>query len=337
MPMGNDLTGVARSVFLRGLVAATVALPGWAAAQTPPTATDPIVHVAVVDHEPIDEMSGIVKSQTYPDVYWVHNDSGDDPRLFAIDGSGRVVMRGDAERRFHVGPESTAEGRPLWPGLRILAAANFDWEDIALADGRLYIAEMGNNGNARRDMGIYVVNEPNPRAVPAARILKFLPIRYPDQEVFPARQRHFDSEALFVSAGKIHVITKHRPVDEPGPEPGAKLYRLDTEHTDRENVLTLVGTREDLVWPTAASLSPDGQRLAVLTLEALWLFDEPSTGEDWFAGEPDRIPLPQARTRQAEAVCWDDARTLRIANEQRDLFTVDLDAAGAATGERGAR
>ncbi|HJO39203.1 MAG: hypothetical protein QGF21_08865 [Vicinamibacterales bacterium] len=326
MPMS---CGVACRALLPSALVALVMLPGAAAAQPEQSAADPVVHLAVVDHEPASEISGIVKSQTYPDVYWVHNDSGDDPRIFAIDGSGRIVMPRGAESRFHVGPESTAEGRPLWPGLQILAAAHFDWEDIALADGRLYIAETGNNGNARRDLGVYVVNEPNPRAVRAARIITFLPIRYPDQDLFPARQWHFDSEALFVSAGKLHFVTKHRPVDETGPEPGAKLYRLDTEHTDRENVLMLVGARDDLVWPTAASVSPDGRRLAVLTLEALWLFDQPSTGGDWFAGEPQRIPLPQARTRQAEAVCWDDARTLRIATEQRDLFIVDLEAVTA--------
>ena len=41
---------------------------------------------------PISEMSGIVKSKQYDDVYWVHNDSGDKPRLFALDANWKVII-----------------------------------------------------------------------------------------------------------------------------------------------------------------------------------------------------------------------------------------------------
>ena len=33
-----------------------------------------------------------------------------------------------------------------------------------------------------------------------------------------------------------------------------------------------------------------------------------------------------AKTKQAEAVTWDDGETLRVANEQRDLFRVKVSA-----------
>ena len=42
-----------------------------------------IEQIAEVTHPQLDEMSGIVAS-TYKDIYWVHNDSGDRPRIFAI-------------------------------------------------------------------------------------------------------------------------------------------------------------------------------------------------------------------------------------------------------------
>ncbi len=62
-----------------------------AAAVAPATAADedttPLLErLGTVAYEPIDELSGIVKSRTYPDVYWVHNDSGDEARIFAVDG-----------------------------------------------------------------------------------------------------------------------------------------------------------------------------------------------------------------------------------------------------------
>ena len=53
-------------------------------------------------------------------------------------------------------------GKPPYPGVRLDGAANFDWEDIAIDGETLYVPDMGNNGNARRDLGVYVLPEPNP-------------------------------------------------------------------------------------------------------------------------------------------------------------------------------
>ena len=157
---------------------------------TPATAaeeevTPPIERIGVVAHEPITEMSGIVKSRTYDGVYWVHNDSGDEARLFAIDAEGRVIFPSFLTASYYA--ESAEPGREPWPGLSIAQASNVDWEDVAVEDGQLYIGDIGNNGNARRDLGVYVLNEPNPRAIAMTRALRFLPLRYPEQSQFPGR------------------------------------------------------------------------------------------------------------------------------------------------------
>ena len=109
-------------------------------------------------------------------------------------------------------------------------------------------------------------------------------------------------------------------------ERGTKLYRLDSEHSGRENVLTLIEKRDDLALPTAADLSPDGRRLAVLTAASLWIFTKPSEGDGWLTGAARRIDLPREKTKQAEAVSWDDDENLRVANEQREIYTVPLKA-----------
>ena len=266
-----------------------------------------------VTHEALDEVSGIVKS-TSGGFYWVHNDSGDEARLFAIDADSAVLR-----------PPFMRVAEADWPGHVLDNAWNFDWEDIAFADGVLYVADVGNNGNARRDLGVYVVNEPDPLAIPRMRALKFLPIRYPDQETYPAKRWHFDCEAVFVADGKLYFITKHRrPGEIGGFEAGAKLYRLDTAFTDAENVLTLVGGRDDVFLATGADLSPDGSRLAVSTYEALWIFDKPPAGDNWLAGAAWRLDLDRRVARQLEAVAWDDAETLRLVNENRDVMLADV-------------
>ena len=73
-------------------IALAFAFCAGAAAQQAPEA--PFERIATVDHAPIAEMSGIARSATYEDTWWVHNDSGDTARLFAIDGEGRPIVPG---------------------------------------------------------------------------------------------------------------------------------------------------------------------------------------------------------------------------------------------------
>ena len=269
--------------------------------------------VGRASHPALAEMSGLVKSAR-GDFYWTHNDSGDSPRLFAIDAAGRPIW--PAWRR------TTLEE---WEGHAIANAAHFDWEAIALHEGVLYIADVGNNGNARRDLGVYLVHEPDPRAVDKMRALVFLPVRYPDQEEHPGDDWHFDCESIFVFDGKLHFITKHRQskrIDR--LERGAKLYRLDTTHTDRENALTLVGRHDGILAATDAALAADGARLVVASYEALWLFERPKAGGNWFAGRTWKLALAPKVVKQLEAVAWVDDDSLLLINEQRDVMRASV-------------
>ena len=267
-----------------------------------------------LDHEALAEVSGIVKSAR-GDFYWVHNDSGDAARVFAIDPDGNPLR-----------PPFLRVPISDWTGHAIDGASHFDWEDIALSDGVLYIADVGNNGNARRDLGVYVVNEPDPLAIPKMRALRYLPVRYPDQKDHPGDVWHFDCEALFVANGKLHFLTKHRqPRKISQGAPGTKLYRLDTQYTGRENVLTLVGERQDVSQVTGADLSPDGLRLAIATYTTLWIFDKPALGENWLSGNAWRLEMDSAIAKQLEALAWQDASTLRLVNEQRDILRARVD------------
>lgn len=275
--------------------------------------------IASVRHPGAAEMSGIIRSGRYPGIFWVHNDSGDKPRIFPIKLDGTVV-KPPYEDTFWVNDAVT--GKSEWPGLEIAGASNIDWEDIARDGDTLYIADMGNNGNARRDLGIYVVPEPNPTATGIVRALKFLPIRYPDQDAFPPKDWFFDCEAIFIYRGKVHFVTKHRKNGNFAiPDVGAKLYRLDSQFTDRPNVLRKLDEVKDLGgWVTAADVSPNGQTLAVLTqapVASVWFFDIRRSGDRLLSGPSRRIVMTGAK--QAEAIAFIDDRTVVVTNEQRDI------------------
>jgi hypothetical protein len=284
----------------------------------------PLKLIATTAHEPIDEMSGLVKSRRFADVYWVHNDSADIPRLFAINRSGQVIITDYLKPYFH--GETFEAGKESWPGNGVLLAVNEDWEDIAIDDDQIYIADIGNNGNARRDMGIYILNEPNPHAVRESRIINYLPIQYPEQEQFPATEWHYDSEAIFISNGKLYFLTKHRqPNKHDSWEAGTNLYRLDSSKTTEANTLVKVDSHSRVTLATGSDVSPDGTKLAIATYTALWVFDKPADSDKWLSGRSRTLPLDYSVTRQIEAVCWDDNETLLISNEQREIYEVKLD------------
>ncbi len=287
--------------------------------------------VGSVDHQLVDEQSGIVQSRRWPDTYWVHNDSGDEARLFAIDATGAVIVPPFLEQRYHTGPARRRTKRgdpPPWPGLTVEGASHVDWEDLATDGEHLFIGDMGNNGNARRDLGVYVLREPNPRAVSSARVLSFIPIAYPSQSSFPAKQWHFDCEALFTHSGRLYFVTKHRATGQiTAPEPSADLYRLDSWETDHVNVLAHVDHHADLGgWVTAADLSPDGERLAVLVgapTPGLWLFDTPEVGDAFLSSTSEHLPLGDVG--QAEGITWASGDRILVTNEQRAIFELLLE------------
>ncbi|MES2624619.1 MAG: hypothetical protein V4628_05045 [Pseudomonadota bacterium] len=273
---------------------------------------------AHVDAKPINEMSGIVKSPGRDNVFWVHNDSGDTARIFAINAEGKTIL--PTYSKFSYYGEVPEKGKEQWQGFPVLDATNVDWEDIAVDENYLYLADMGNNGNSRRDLAIYLVSEIDPTASTRTAVIQRLPIVYPDQHDFPPAERHFDSESLFTADGKLYLITKHRAGMFENAEAGAKLYRLDTQFTDQDNVLTLVDRNSEIMSATGADVSPDGQTLAVLSYSALWFFAKPASDDLWLSAPAEQVPLDRGAIKQAEAVTWVDNDTLLVTNEGGDIF-----------------
>ena len=92
------------------------------------------------DLQAIPESSGIVKSRRHPDVFWVHNDSGNPPTLFAVDRRGTHPQ----QRSRSPSPTSTGKTSPI--------------DD----QGRLYIGDIGNNGGRLAIRMIHQIAEPDP-------------------------------------------------------------------------------------------------------------------------------------------------------------------------------
>ncbi|UCE02641.1 MAG: hypothetical protein JSW67_00050 [Candidatus Latescibacterota bacterium] len=247
----------------------------------------------------IAECSGVIHSRRHPGVLWVHNDSGDLPRLFAVDLSGTLL------REVHVD-----------------GAQNVDWEDIAADDaGHLYIGDFGNNRNTRQDLLIYVIDEPDPRADSTQSALSVpvqrrIPFHFPEQRAFPdPLERNFDCEALFWDAGWLYVLTKHRS------DTRTVLYRVSPQG-DSLRAAVRLGEYEIGSQVTSADLANDGRRLVVLSYQYIHVFERPAQGDNFLGGRSQRVLI---EARQCEGICFHDD-TLLLTNEQREVFCVDLDA-----------
>jgi len=244
----------------------------------------------------INESSGIVRSRRHPGVYWTHNDSGDTARLFPIHMDG-----------------SCAAG--LTNGIAIRGAENQDWEDLATGpDGAFYIGDVGNNENARTNLTVYRCAEPAALRDEPLQADDWMCIAYPDQDAFPPKHLNFDCEAMWWNEG-LYFLTKHRS------DTRAKLYRLADWTPGKTAVLEKRDEVDVFGMVTAADLSPDGARLAVLTYDAVWLFpfrpeDDPPLGRS-------RKWLP-IQAEQCEALCFIDNDTLLITSEQGNLFQLPV-------------
>lgn len=118
-----------------------------------------------------------------------HNDSGNDPVLFVLNLDGSIRHKA-----------------------RIKGVDNVDFEDIT-SDGKgtLYVGDIGNNDNLRKNLVIYRVK--------TAAVLqhdevdaKAIHFSYPEQEAFPpaATDRNYDAEALTFYDDSLFIFTKCR-------------------------------------------------------------------------------------------------------------------------------
>lgn len=248
------------------------------------------------------EFSGIVRSRTNKNVFWMQNDSGDQPRVFAIDSMGRFYQ---------------SDRYKNYEGITIAGAANVDWEDITTDNkGNLIIADVGNNYNDRKDLVLYVVPEPSPIASNTT-FLKKLFFKYPDQKTFTDKvDFNYDCEAVFFADGRFHMLSKDRE------DTFTRLYRMDAEKTDEVNTLTLLDKFDIGGKVTAADASEDGNRLVVITYDAIWLFERTSPASSYFKGNIWWLPV---EAPQIESVCFKDDKAVWLVDEEAaDLYEVPV-------------
>ena len=143
--------------------------------------------------------------------------------------------------------------------------------------GNLYIADIGNNGNRRKNLYILKLKlkEAILQDTVSAEKIKF---SYPEQHAFPPDKAnlYFDAEALWAKDGMLYILTKNRtePCDGKG-----FLYQLPAQTgTYKAKKMGEFSTCTDMIkcWITAADFNPKTNTLAIMTTKNihLVLFEE---------------------------------------------------------------
>jgi len=235
----------------------------------------------------ISETSGI---EWINDSIWVtHNDSGNDPILYFLNKKGELKN-----------------------SIKLNKTINWDWEDISF-DGNefIYISDLGNNLNTRTNLMIHRFSLKDSSE-------KTMKINYSDQK-FPMQEtnRNFDSEAMIFLNDHLYTFTKANSTPYNGI---CKMYKMNVnDSVQTVNPIDSMLLGDEGYWKnsvTAADLSDDKKKLALLTYKYLYLFYD-FMGDDFLGGKYMRFLLPEIQQR--EAVVFDSSENIWMTDENSRL------------------
>jgi len=233
-----------------------------------------------IQSDSLREISGIAASRRNPGVLYVHNDSGEGARIYAIDEKAQLL------------------------GVYNIEGANQrDWEDIAVGPGPdpnqqyLYIGDIGDNGARYPEVIVYRVPEPK---VDAGRPFPPMTIGPADaiRLVYPDGPR--DAETLLVDplTRDLYIISKRELLP--------KVYRAAyPQSTTQRTKLEQVAIMPFGSFPTGGDVSPDGRRVIVRGMFNAALWDRPAGAPLWHAFSAKPAAIPVADEPQGEAICFD--------------------------------
>ncbi|MGD8726818.1 MAG: hypothetical protein PVH40_04185 [Gemmatimonadales bacterium] len=266
---------------------------GCTPSDTPAQVVEPTLFevTGVFQTSRLDESSGVAASRALEGVLWTHNDSGDDPVLYAVDATGALLA-----------------------SYLLSGAEAVDWEDVAI--GRcpqsigtcIYVADTGDNSSSRPHADIYIVEEPESLPPPGADAeplqARRLRLRYPDGAQ--------DVEALAVApSGALLLFSKGRNGTIGVYRVSASDVMHDSVVAERVQQLDIVPQRGFGRQVTGAAISPSGRHVVVRTYIELAFYQ--LTPDERLVEGPKC--LIAGRELQGEAVDFVDDSTLVLTSE----------------------
>lgn len=273
---------------------------------TRPAATNdhtPPQIVGRIANKEITESSGLAASKCTPNLFWTHNDSGDDAFIFALDETGKTLG--------------------TW---KVSGAENNDWEDIAEfkdSNGVCYllVGDIGDNQGKRPDHKIYRFREPNVALTDIPTSRENAPPTEPATVItftYPDGRHNAETLLVHPASGEIYVLTKRVN----GP---SGVYRIGSISASGTTVTAVKVA--DVKVPaipngtlTGGDISPDGRRLIICDYASAYelsLPDDSRQFDDIWKAEPSIVDLGTRKV--GEAVCYSaDGKSIFATSEGSD-------------------
>jgi len=261
-----------------------------------PTPTPIAPHVVFKqDEAALNEVSGLAVVRSKPELLWMHNDSGDTARMFAVNRSGKIAVT-----------------------VNLQGASAFDWEDCAAQGDWVYAGDIGDNLKIRSDMQIYRFKEPE---IDASKTEVQLDLKGKQWQMmtltWPDGARNCES-LVVTPDGRLLLVSKEESGlsgfyvwDKPFKDKSsASLRKIGSFQFGMAGMFTKLAT--------GADFSPDGKKLVVTTYSDLYEF--PLSRPFDFASlrlVPVKSVLPPQK--QCEAVCYSlDGKTIFVTSEGKN-------------------
>lgn len=219
------------------------------------------------------------------------NDGGNSPTLFLIDMHGKLVK-----------------------SVHVSNATNVDWEDLTLdSKGQyLYIADVGNNLNQRRDLCFYKIDVRLlllADSIPAERI----PFSYSNQLLFPPEKNKllFDCEATAFYNGQLYLFGKANDKPYTGT---CMVYRLDPSGGVAEKVTEIYPGKSGYFQNSITAADFFQGRFYLSSYSYIYVYV--LKNESFELEHSERFN----RLTQKESLVVIDQRTLVVADEKSPLF-----------------
>jgi len=232
----------------------------------------------------LKETSGIAASGIFDDIYYIHNDSGDTSRFFAITPKGKLVST------FYFKADKN------------LPSMQLDCEDISVGKGPkpgksyVYLGDIGDNYNGRPYVTVYRFEEKLSwtsdsinHVIPAQ-----LHLRYPDGSK--------DAEALLIDPieNLLYIVNKRTDT--------IRVYTTPLNFKNNEDRVLTLRTKvyfsgfKPFKYITAGDISKDGTKILIKSYGKVYYWQRREKEHVWETLQRKPAELPYDMQRQGEAI-----------------------------------